>query len=105
MKIVNWEEPILLKIDNYEDEFEFLQVMDEHAYEIHSRMLYTIDYAFNTDSNEEIIIAYLNDKETVLGVPKDSWIDNLETSLDYFEEIEDYTKCQEVQQLISKISG
>ena len=47
----------------------------------------------------------LNDKETVLGVPKDSWIDNLETSLDYFEEIEDYTKCQEVQQLISKISG
>ena len=34
-----------------------------------------------------------------------SEVEMIERSQKYFEEIEDYTKCQEVQQLISKISG
>ena len=33
------------------------------------------------------------------------WVDNLEMSLEYFIEIEDYEKCQEVQQLIDKIKA
>ena len=99
-----WENPILLKIDDWKDNFNFLRVMDEYAYEIHSRMLYTIDYASNTNNNEEIVIAYINDEETVLGVNKNDWLKNLEKSLNYFEEIEDYEKCQEVQQLINKIN-
>ena len=53
-----------------------------------------------------IVIAYLETDDDVaeLGAPNDIWVDNLEKTLDYFEEIEDYTRCQEVVQLIKKLN-
>lgn len=88
----------------YKSEAQFTTAMTDHAYDIHMRTLYGIDKAFNTNE-DYVVIAYLqtDDSQAELGVPDDAWIDNLEKSLDYFEEIEDYTKCQEVVQLIKKL--
>ena len=75
--------------------------MDTHAYEIHMRTLYGIKEALRI-KEDYIVIAYLetNDHVAELGAPNDIWIDNLGKSLDYFEEIEDYKRCQEVVDLI-----
>jgi len=91
----------LLKFDT---DMQFHQALGDKAYEIHCRTLYAIDHAFNTDETE-VTIAYLNDKDTLLGCPKDVWIDNLHMSIEYFIEIEDYEKCQEVKQLIDKLQA
>ena len=88
----------------YESESQFRTAMDTHAYEIHMRTLYGIKEALN--SNEDyLVIAYLETDDHVaeLGAPDDIWTDNLEKSLDYFEEIEDYTRCQEVVDLIKEL--
>ena len=89
----------LLKFDT---DMQFHQALDDKAYEIHCRTLYAIDYAFNTDK-DEVTIAYLNDRDTLLGAPKDVWLDNLQMSMDYFIDIEAYEKCQEVKQLMDKL--
>ena len=88
----------------YESKEQFATAMADHAHDIHMRTLYGIDKAFNTN-NDYVTIAYLETDDTVaeLGAPEDIWIDNLERTLDYFEEIEDYTRCQEVVQLIKKL--
>ena len=88
----------------YESQEQFATAMADSAYDIHMRTLYGIDKAFNTN-NDYVTIAYLETDDTVaeLGAPEEIWIDNLEKSLDYFEEIEDYTKCQEVVQLLKKL--
>jgi len=88
----------------FESDEQFTSAMANNEYDIHMRTLYGIDKAFNTN-NDYVTIAYLETNDTVaeLGVPDDVWIDNLEKTLDYFEEIEDYTRCQEVVQLIEKL--
>ena len=88
----------------YESEEQFRTAMDEHAHLIHTRTLYAINKALKTNE-DYVVIAYLKTDAQVaeLGAPEHIWIDNLEKSLDYFEEIEDYTKCQEVVQLIKKL--
>ena len=83
---------------------QFREEMDNNAYDIHMRTLYGIDYAFNTNEDYvTIAIIQTDTHESEIGAPEDVWIDNLEKSLDYFEEIEDYTKCQEVVQLLKKL--
>ncbi len=88
----------------YESQEQFATAMADSAYDIHMRTLYGIDKAFNTN-NDYVTIAYLetDGHQAELGVPDDVWTDNLEKSLDYFEEIEDYTRCQEVVELIKKL--
>ena len=85
----------------YESESQFRSAMDTHAYEIHMRTLYGIKEALRI-KEDYIVIAYLETDNHVaeLGAPNDIWIDNLGKSLDYFEEIEDYKRCQEVVDLI-----
>ena len=89
----------------YESEEHFATAMSNHAYDIHMRTLYAINKALNTN-NDYVTIAYIesDDHTAELGAPDDIWIDNLEKSLDYFEEIEDYSKCQEVVELIKKLN-
>ena len=88
----------------FETDEQFTTAMSNNAHDIHLRTLYGIDYAYNTNEDYVTIAVVLtNDFESELGAPKDVWIDNLEKSLDYFEEIEDYTKCQEVVQLLEKL--
>jgi hypothetical protein len=90
----------LLKFDS---DLQFHQQLSKFEHDIHMRTLYAIDYAFNTNFNEDITIAYLNDTDTILGCPPESWNDNLQMSLEYFISIEDYEKCSEVKQLIDKL--
>tara|TARA_R100001015_G_C4515313_1_gene85816 strand:- start:39 stop:332 length:294 start_codon:yes stop_codon:yes gene_type:complete len=88
----------------YKSESEFRMEMDKHAYDIHMRTLYGIKKALNNNLIY-VVIAYLETDDHVaeLGAPDDIWIDNLEKTLSYFEEIEDYERCQEVVELIEKL--
>ena len=92
--------PIMLRFDS---DVEFRQVMTDNAYEIHSRTLYGIDKAFNNNSKDDVVLAYLNDVDSILGIPHDCWLDNLEMTMEYFISIEDYERCQEVKQLMDKL--
>ena len=89
----------------YESEEQFRLAMDTHAHDIHMRTLYGIKEALRI-KEDYIVIAYLEteDHQAELGAPSDIWTDNLRKSLDYFEEIEDYTRCQEVVELIKKLN-
>ena len=90
----------------YKSESEFRMEMDKHAYEIHMRTLYGIKEALRI-KEDYIVVAYLetNNHVAELGAPDDIWIDNLGKSLDYFEEIEDYERCQEVVDLIKRLKS
>ena len=89
----------------YKSESEFRTAMDDYAHDIHMRTLYGIKEALRI-KEDYVVIAYLetNNHVAELGAPIDIWTDNLEKSLDYFEEIEDYTRCQEVVDLIKKLN-
>ena len=89
----------------YESESQFRTAMDKHAHDIHIRTLYGIKEALRI-KEDYVVIAYLetDDHHAELGAPIDIWTDNLEKSLSYFEEIEDYTRCQEVVDLIKKLN-
>ena len=90
----------------YESESEFRKAMDNNAYDIHMRTLYGIKEALRI-KEDYVTIAVLETDDHVaeLGAPYNIWIDNLEKTLDYFEEIEDYEKCQEVKELIDKLQS
>ena len=72
----------------YESEEQFRTSMDEHAYDIHMRTLYGIKEALRI-KEDYLVIAYLetDEHQAELGAPIDIWTDNLEKSLDYFEEM------------------
>jgi hypothetical protein len=87
---------------NFETEIEFRQQMAEHADTIHNNTLYGIDEAFNTD-DDVTFVAFLN-HDSIMAIPKDLWLENLENTLQYFISTEEYEKCSEVKQLVDKIS-
>ena len=95
-------EPPLLKFDT---DTEFRQALSDNAHKIHMRTLYAIKYAYDTKFNDEITIAFLNDEDTILGCPPEVWVDNLEKTMEYFIEIEDYERCQEVKELIDNLQS
>jgi hypothetical protein len=86
----------------YETDTEFMQQMEEHADTIHNNTLYGIDESFNIN-DDVAFIAFLN-HDSIMAIPEDQWLENLENTLQYFIDIENYEKCSEVQQLINKIS-
>ena len=85
----------------YETDIEFMQQMEKHADTIHNNTLYGIDEAFNTD-DDVAFIAFLN-HDSIMAIPEDQWLENLENTLQYFLDIENYEKCSEVKQLMDKI--
>ena len=87
----------------FENDTQFHQELSKYEHEIHMRTLYAIKYAYDTKFNDEITIAFLNDEDTILGCPPEVWIDNLQLTMDYFIEIEDYERCQEVKELINTL--
>ena len=86
----------------YETETEFRQQMEEHADTIHNNTLYGIDESFNTD-DDVAFIAFLN-HDSIMAIPKEEWLENLQNTLDYFISTEEYEKCSEVKQLMDKLS-
>ena len=93
-------QPPMLKFNT---DMEFHKALSDNAHEIHMRTLYAIKYAYDTKFNDDITIAFLNNEDTILGCPPDVWVDNLQMSMDYFIEIEDYERCQEVKDLIDNL--
>ena len=85
----------------YNSEEQFRTALDNNAYDIHMRTLYGIKEALRI-KEDYVTIAFLETDDHVaeLGAPNDIWTDILQKSLDYFEEIEDYKRCQEVVDLI-----
>ena len=89
----------------FENDLQFHQELSKYEHEIHMRTLYAIKYAYDTKFNDEITIAFLNDEDTILGCPPEAWIDNLQMTLEYFIQIEDYEKCSEVKELIDNLQA
>ena len=90
-------------IIEFNSQDEFYDQLDIHRHAIHMRTLYAIKYAYDTNFNQPITIAFLNDEDTALECSPDDWIDNLQSTLEYFIDIEDYEKCQEVKELMDKL--
>ena len=95
-------QPPMLKFDT---DTEFRQALSDNAHKIHMRTLYAIKYAYDTKFNDDITIAFLNNEDTLLTCQPKDWIDNLQSTLEYFIEIEDYEKCQEVKELIDRLQS
>ena len=91
--------PILLRFD---DAVEFEQVMKDNAYTIHGLTFYLIRNAYE-NNDDSITLAYLNNHDTLLTVDKDSWLKNLECTLDFFISLEEYEKCQKIKDLMDKL--
>ncbi len=98
--IPSGSQPPMIKYDSDET---FSEQLDNHRHAIHIRTLYAIKYAYDTKFNGDITIAYLNDLDTVLQCSPNEWVGNLQSTLQYFIEVEEYEKCQEVKELIDKL--
>ena len=86
----------------YETETEFQQQLAKHADIIHNNTLYGIDESFNTD-DDVAFIAFLK-HDSIMAIPEEQWLENLDNTLNYFISTEEYEKCSEVKQLIDKLS-
>ena len=84
---------------------EFHEQLEKHRHAVHMRTLYAIKYAYDTNFNGDITIAFLNNEDVLLQCAPESWIGNLQSTLDYFVEVEEYEKCQEAKELIDKLQS
>ena len=101
-RIYNNAQPPLL---NFSNELEFQQELSNHEHAIHVRSLYAIKYAYEIDYHDDVTIAFLNNKDTLLGCHPDDWVTNLQRSLAYFVSIEDYEKCTEAKEIIENLQS
>tara|TARA_R110000744_G_scaffold44168_1_gene98680 strand:+ start:131 stop:439 length:309 start_codon:yes stop_codon:yes gene_type:complete len=85
----------------FESKDEFIEQMNVHAHTINLHMIATLEVAILINEYDPII-AYLND-DYELRLEHTDWITNLENTLIYFEEIEDYVTCDIVVTLIKKV--
>tara|TARA_R110000796_G_scaffold243309_1_gene365802 strand:+ start:447 stop:764 length:318 start_codon:yes stop_codon:yes gene_type:complete len=90
---------------NFSNESEFQQELSKHEHAIHIRSLYAIKYAYEIEYHDDVTIAFLNNKDTVLGCHPDDWVTNLQRSLAYFVSIEDYEKCTETKEIIENLQS
>ena len=93
-------QPPMLK---FETDMQFHKALSDNAHKIHMRTLYAIKYAYDTNFTGDITIAFLNNEDTLLQCSPDEWVGNLQRSLEYFIEVEEYEKCSEAKELIDKL--
>jgi hypothetical protein len=92
-----------LIINNEKDE---LTILSDNKSFIHFKMIDSIEKSFKDDIDTMEIIRIVNNYRgytMVLKVEKGKWLDSLEKSLSYFEEIENYKVCQEIKTLMGEI--
>jgi hypothetical protein len=84
---------------------EFREAYDEMEYIIQRRVYYGIKAILDDEVEERdyIILAYLNEEKFCFGSPREVWPDNLEGSLVYFEEVENYEMCIKVVKLLERL--
>lgn len=98
------EEPSKIPTLWFDSHIEFEQAFAEHEDTIYSRLYYGVKEVLDNDIDEDhIILAYLNEDKFAFGSPREVWVDNLEGSLTYFEEVENYEMCSNVVHLISRL--
>ena len=88
------------------NEKEELTILSDNRSHIHFKMINSIKESFKNDINSMEIIRIVNNYRgytMILRVEKDKWVDSLEKSLSYFEEIENYKVCQEIKTLMGEI--
>ena len=100
--IPSGSQPPMFKFDHPD---EFHEQLEEHRHAVHIRTLYAIKYAYDTNFNGDITIAFLNNEDILLQCAPEAWIGNLQSTLDYFVDVEEYEKCQEVKELIDRIQS
>ena len=98
--IPSGSQPPMIKFDDHE---EFQDQINKQRHAVHIRTLYAIKYAYDTNFKGDITIAFLNDHDTVLQCTPDEWITNLQSTLDYFVEIEEYERCAEAKELLDNL--
>ena len=91
--------PIML---HFKDESEFVKAMDENQYNLQVRTVNEIERSFG-GVNDYIIIAYLNDRGSILGITEEEYLDHLDQAREYFEEVEDYKMCIRCRDLSEKL--
>ncbi len=92
-----------LIINNEKDE---LTILEDNKTNIHLKMVSAIEKSYTDDISSMTIMRIINNYRgytMVLKIEKGSWVESLEKSLNYFSDIEDYLKCQEIKILIKKI--
>jgi len=80
--------------------------LDKYRPEIHARTVKGIEDALKADSDLPVVVAYLDRDDTdfaVLTVIQDSWLTNLEKTLAYYIEVEEYETCPRVKSLIAMV--
>lgn len=84
---------------------EFDTAYAEYEHIIHYRMYDGIKDILDglVNDRDYIILAYLNEDNFCFGSPREVWLDNLEGSLTYFEEIENYKMCSKVVKLVNRL--
>jgi len=95
-------QPPLLK---FSSDIEFQIELSKHAHAIHTRTLYAIKHAYMIEWDDDVTIAFLNNRDTMLGCHPDDWVTNLQRSLAYFVSIEDYEKCTEAKEIIENLQS
>lgn len=90
------------------NEKEELTILSDNRVAIHLKMISSIKKSFLNDINSMEILKIVNNYRgytMILRVEKDKWLDSLDKSLSYFEEIENYKVCQEINTLIGEIKN
>jgi len=84
---------------------EFKDAFGDIEYIIQRRLYYGIKAILDgvVEDKDYIILAYLNEEKFCFGSPREVWPDNLESSLVYFEEVENYEMCAKVVQLLERL--
>jgi hypothetical protein len=74
-------------------------------YIIQRRVYYGIKAILDgvVEDRDYIILAYLNEDKFCFGSPREVWPDNLEGTLVYFEEVENYEMCAKVVRLLKRL--
>lgn len=56
-------------------------------------------------NKKEIIICDVTQLEVSISIPRDNWVNVLQTILDYYVVIEDYSMCTQINKLIKDIKN
>jgi hypothetical protein len=91
-----------LRFDNHD---EFRDAFENMEYIIQRRVYYGIKAILDgvVEDRDYIILAYLNEDKFCFGSPREVWPDNLEGTLVYFEEVENYEMCAKVVRLLKRL--
>lgn len=78
---------------------------EKHKVALYNSILEAVELGIKTNKNLVVIgrIDYGNNTKTDIEIVRDSWVGNLQTILEYYENTEEYEKCSRVVKLMNQI--